>query len=191
MPVTPATLAAVSGFAATVRWFLLCAGALAGSIGPRRTRRGTAVTDLHSISQTSAESVRPRLCRRWRLGTYTAVITLIAAGASVGWYAERQWNPNALIDEGCTIEGDTLLTIGFSHAPGDIVSVRVTSEPDRVVVAARTEHPPDGGGIRPGVGTMSTYSTMLGHGLAGRPLLDAHGHRLPCRVVDPPRRGER
>lgn len=149
------------------------------------------MTELHSISRTSAESVRPRLRRRWLLGTYAAVVTLIAAGASVGWYAEHQWKPNAVIDEGCTIKGDALLTIGFSHAPGDIVSVRVTSEPDRVVVAARAERPSDEDGIRPWVGTTNTYSTMLGHGLAGRPLLDAHGHRLPCRVVDPPRRGGR
>ena len=88
-------------------------------------------------------------------------------------------------------QGRRAATIEFGHAPGDIVSVRVTSETDRVVVAARAEHPPDEDGIRPWVGTTSTYSTMLGHGLAGRPLLDANGHWLPCRVVDPPRRDGR
>ena len=170
---------------------LLSTGCWLAALGHAELDGGTAVTDLHSISRTSAEPGRPRRHRRWLLGTYAGVVTLIAAGASVGWYAEHQWNPNAVIDEGCTIEGDALLTIEFGHAPGDIVSVRVTSETDRVVVAARAEHPPDEDGIRPWVGTTSTYSTMLGHGLAGRPLLDANGHRLPCRVVDPPRRGGR
>jgi hypothetical protein len=85
------------------------------------------------------------------------------------------------VDEGCTIQGDHLITLSFVQGPGDIASVRVTSEPDRVVVGVRTESVHDGDSVA--LGGMGTYSTTLGRPLNGRPVVNPDGSVLPCRMV--------
>ncbi|HSE69431.1 MAG TPA: hypothetical protein VLA97_01650 [Nocardioidaceae bacterium] len=110
-----------------------------------------------------------------------ALLFLVAIGSSYGWYQERQWNPDSPVDEGCTIQGDYLITVSFVQGPGEIASVRVTSEPDRVVVGVRTESVHDDDSAE--IGSTATYSTTLGSGLNGRPILNPDGSVLPCRVV--------
>lgn len=114
----------------------------------------------------------------------TAVFALIAVVSCLGWYSERQWKPEhdpaELADNQCTIEGDAWLTYEFMHGYGDLVTVRVVPERDRVVVGYRTE---SRDGIR-AVGATSRYSVLLPSGLRGRPVVYEDGTRVRCTAVD-------
>lgn len=116
----------------------------------------------------------------------TTVLALTAAAASYGWYQERRWvpdlDPSTLADNRCTIEDDMLLTYEFTQEPGDVLSVRVVSERDRVVIGYRTEWPE--GGDRAGVGTTGRYSVLIEGGLRGQPVVYDDGTVLPCDAVD-------
>lgn len=113
-----------------------------------------------------------------------ALMFVVAVGSSIGWYHERQWDPSSPVDQGCTIAADRLITLSFYQEAGDLASVLVTSEPDRVVVGVRTEHV-RGRGAYAGTGGSATYSTMLERNLEGRPVVYADGTVLPCPAVPP------
>lgn len=115
----------------------------------------------------------------------TAVLALAAATSSYGWYQERRWvpvlDPSTFATQRCTVEDDVLLTFEFTQGPGDVVSVRVVEERDRVVVGYRTEWPE--GGARTANAMTGRYSVVLMAGLHGRQVVYEDGTVLPCDVV--------
>jgi hypothetical protein len=129
--------------------------------------------------------------RRQRLHlALTLLLALVAVGASYGWHHERQWrpvlDPDLVADNSCTIESDVLLTYEVSHGPGDIVSVRVVGERDKVVVGHRVEWSPDG--PRAAIAEITRYSVLMPGGLQGRTVVHENGTPIECTAADLPRR---
>jgi hypothetical protein len=129
--------------------------------------------------------------RRHRLHlVLTLLLALVAVGTSYGWHHERQWrpvlDPAMVADNGCTIEDDVLLTYEVSHGHGDIVSVRVVGERDKVVVGHRVEGSHDG--PRAAIAETSRHSVLMPGGLGGRTVVHENGTPIECTAVDLPRR---
>lgn len=131
---------------------------------------------------------RPDRGRRVLHAALTTVLAATAAGFGYGWYWERQWHPDTgpddLADTTCTIAADTLLTVSYIHAPGDVVSVLFSPQRDRVLVGLRSE--PVRRGPRTAIATTTSFSTVIRGGLGDRPVVLGDGSRLTCRAVELP-----
>jgi hypothetical protein len=129
--------------------------------------------------------------RRMLHASLTTVLAVAAGALGYGWYWEHQWHPVTdpaeLADTSCTIAADTLLTVTFSHGPGEVVSARFTPHRGGVMFGFRSESVDSGDHMA--IATSTSVSTTFRSGLGDRPVFLADGTRLNCRPVDlPPQR---
>jgi hypothetical protein len=151
------------------------------------------MTTTDTGSRTRQDSDRlPRRRGRGRRMLQAALTTVLVATAAVlgyGWYWEAQWHPVTdpaeLAHTSCTIAADTLLTVTFSHGPGEVVSARFGPHRGGVMFGFSSE--PVHRGARMAMATSTSVSTTDYRGLGDQSIFLADGTRLKCRTVALPR----